>query len=154
MLGDDLGVRADTLHSLIVARRRRRPRSTCGPGTCCSSTRPGWPAPGCSTRSARWPPNAARWCGCSATTASSAAVEAGGALRLLHHDVGGVELSEVHRFARPDEASAVLRLRVGDRAAVDFYADNDRLIGGVGPRSWTSCIGTGRPTSTPVAPRS
>lgn len=59
-----------------------------------------------------------------------AAVEAGGALRLLHTDVGGVELREVHRFARDDEAAAVLAFRVGDEAAIPFYANNRRLVGG------------------------
>jgi conjugative relaxase-like TrwC/TraI family protein len=60
-----------------------------------------------------------------------AAVEAGGALRLLHHETGGTELSEVHRFRHPDEAQAVLRFRVGDERALTFYADNHRLNGGV-----------------------
>ncbi|UVS80586.1 MobF family relaxase [Actinokineospora sp. UTMC 2448] len=60
-----------------------------------------------------------------------AAIEAGGALRLIHQTAGGVELSEVHRFRHPDEAQAVLRLRVGDARAIDFYADNNRLVGGV-----------------------
>jgi conjugative relaxase-like TrwC/TraI family protein len=60
-----------------------------------------------------------------------AAVEAGGALRLLVADAGGIELTEVHRFVREDEADAVLQLRVGDERCVDFYADNHRLFGGV-----------------------
>ncbi|WP_236788081.1 MobF family relaxase [Amycolatopsis sp. GM8] len=58
------------------------------------------------------------------------AVEAGGALRLLYHDTGGVELTDVRRFARPDEAEAVLQFRVGDPRAIGFYEDNDRLVGG------------------------
>ncbi len=80
-----------------------------------------------------------------------AAVEAGGALRLIHHDTGGVELSELHRFARRDEAEAILRFRVGDDRAVDFYADNERLVGGVGPAvldrlyaDWKADIAAGR----------
>jgi len=59
-----------------------------------------------------------------------AAVEAGGALRLIHNGVGGTELVEVHRFRDPAEATAVLALRVGDPAAVDFYASRGRLHGG------------------------
>lgn len=61
------------------------------------------------------------------------AVEAGGALRLLHTDAGGVELTRLHRFALPEEADAVLKVRVGDESAVKFYKTNGRLIGGVGP---------------------
>jgi conjugative relaxase-like TrwC/TraI family protein len=60
-----------------------------------------------------------------------AAVEAGGALRLIHHDAGGVELSVVHRFDRDDEAAAVLQFRVGNPRAVGFYEANQRLRGGV-----------------------
>ncbi|MGW5049718.1 MobF family relaxase [Actinokineospora sp. NPDC004072] len=60
-----------------------------------------------------------------------AAIEAGGVLRLIHQTVGGVELSEVHRFRHPGEAEAVLRFRVGDARAIDFYVENGRLVGGV-----------------------
>lgn len=59
------------------------------------------------------------------------AVEAGGALRLIVRDVGGVELSEVRRFADPDEARAVLQLRVGDPEALRFYATRGRVTGGI-----------------------
>lgn len=59
-----------------------------------------------------------------------AAVEAGGALRLIHGEHGGTELVEVHRFRDPDEATAVLALRVGDPSSVDFYASQGRLHGG------------------------
>ncbi|HEY2096301.1 MAG TPA: MobF family relaxase [Pseudonocardia sp.] len=59
-----------------------------------------------------------------------AAVEAGGALRLIHGDHGGTELVQVHRFRDPAEAAAVLALRVGDPACLDFYTAQDRLHGG------------------------
>lgn len=58
------------------------------------------------------------------------AVEAGGALRLIHTDAGGTELARLHRFADPAEANAVLALRVGDTSAGDFYANHERLHGG------------------------
>lgn len=60
-----------------------------------------------------------------------AAVEAGGALRLIYHDTGGVELTDVRRFNDPAEAEAVLQFRVGDPRALAFYADHGRLVGGV-----------------------
>jgi conjugative relaxase-like TrwC/TraI family protein len=79
------------------------------------------------------------------------AVEAGGALRLIFHDVGGVELSEVRRFANPDEAKALLQVRVGDPSAIDFYTDNNRLVGGVRAAvldrlylDWKSDVAAGR----------
>ena len=57
-------------------RRGRRCRSgracsASSPATSCSSTRPGWRAPSCSTSSSSSPPRAARSCGCSAMTGSS-----------------------------------------------------------------------------------
>ncbi|GAA2522643.1 MobF family relaxase [Pilimelia columellifera] len=58
------------------------------------------------------------------------AVESGGALRLIAHDVGAVELSVVHRFHDPAEAAATLKMRVGDNSALDFYEQNQRIQGG------------------------
>ncbi|XVV02673.1 MobF family relaxase [Actinosynnema sp. CA-248983] len=58
------------------------------------------------------------------------AVEAGGALRLLHTDTGGTQLTRLHRFTNPDEAQAILRIRVGDHRAIKWYTDHDRLHGG------------------------
>ncbi|GAA3858625.1 hypothetical protein GCM10022243_25350 [Saccharothrix violaceirubra] len=61
------------------------------------------------------------------------AVETGGALRLLHNETGGVELTHLHRFTNPDEAHAVLAVRRGDRDAANWYSTNDRLHGGPEP---------------------
>ena len=58
------------------------------------------------------------------------AVEAGGALRLITHDVGAIELTHVHRFNNEDEARATLHLRDGDPKALAFYATNDRIRSG------------------------
>lgn len=55
------------------------------------------------------------------------AIESGGALRLLAHDAGAVELTTLYRFANPAEAAATLKLRVGDASAIDFYTENHRL---------------------------
>ncbi len=59
-----------------------------------------------------------------------AAVESGGALRLIEAEVGAVHLEIVHRFADPAEAAATLRLRDGDPAALDFYETHDRVRDG------------------------
>ncbi|TFC87134.1 MobF family relaxase [Cryobacterium sp. TMT3-29-2] len=61
-----------------------------------------------------------------------AAVESGGALRLLEREVGSVKLEEIHRFTSPAEAEATRQLRdpatVGD--PFRWYVDNDRVTGG------------------------
>jgi ATP-dependent exoDNAse (exonuclease V) alpha subunit len=51
-------------------------------------------------------------------------------LRLLVHDVGAVELTDLHRFTDPAEAANTLRLRAGDPAGVDHYVERGRLRGG------------------------
>jgi conjugative relaxase-like TrwC/TraI family protein len=56
-----------------------------------------------------------------------AAVESGGALRLLDREIGGTRLHELHRFADPAEAAATVALRAGRPAALDFYEDHDRI---------------------------
>lgn len=58
------------------------------------------------------------------------AIESGGAFRLLVHDVGAVELTDLHRFTDPAEAEATLRLRYGDPHGLDHYQRAGRLHGG------------------------
>ncbi|RSN98497.1 conjugal transfer protein TraA [Streptomyces sp. WAC 05379] len=63
--------------------------------------------------------------------AQLAAVEAGGALRLLAREVGAVELSRLHRFTTTGEAGATLAVR--DGAAEDAFAwhlAHRRVVGG------------------------
>jgi hypothetical protein len=60
-----------------------------------------------------------------------ASIESGGTLRLLFTDAGGTELTEIHRFDDPTEAAAVLKVRVGDTTVTDWYAKRGRLHGGV-----------------------
>jgi conjugative relaxase-like TrwC/TraI family protein len=59
-----------------------------------------------------------------------AAVESGGALRLLATEAGAVELDVVHRFTDPAEAAATLRLRTGDHQGLAFYQAKGRIRGG------------------------
>jgi hypothetical protein len=59
-----------------------------------------------------------------------AAVESGSALRLIATQPGTPELTVLHRFRDPEEADATLRIRTGDGAAVDWYADRDRIRSG------------------------
>lgn len=59
-----------------------------------------------------------------------AAIEAGGALRYLCHEVGAVRMQEVVRFADPAEATATLQVRNGNPEAVDFYLDRQRVLAG------------------------
>jgi ATP-dependent exoDNAse (exonuclease V) alpha subunit len=55
------------------------------------------------------------------------AIGAGGILTDLQSTYGAVRLTQLHRFADPDEAAATLQVRNGDPAAVDFYTDRDRI---------------------------
>lgn len=59
-----------------------------------------------------------------------AAVEAGGVIRHLAHEVGAVRMHQVVRFADPAEAAATLHVRDGDPAAVDFYVTSHRITAG------------------------
>lgn len=59
-----------------------------------------------------------------------AAIEAGGVLRHLCHEVGAVRMEEVVRFADPSEATATLQVRSGNPEAVEFYLDRQRVLAG------------------------
>ncbi|WP_051369608.1 MobF family relaxase [Phycicoccus elongatus] len=56
-----------------------------------------------------------------------AAVGAGGVLRDIAATHGAVRLDELVRFADPAEAEASLAMRDGDRSALGYYLDNDRV---------------------------
>ncbi len=54
-------------------------------------------------------------------------VAAGGAFRLLAHELGAAEMLDVLRFRDPEEAAASLQLRAGDQAASDHYLARGRI---------------------------
>jgi ATP-dependent exoDNAse (exonuclease V) alpha subunit len=56
-----------------------------------------------------------------------AAIGAGGLLRDVAATHGAIRLDELVRFDDPGEGEASLALRQGDRAALGFYLDNDRV---------------------------
>ncbi|HEU5042918.1 MAG TPA: MobF family relaxase [Nocardioidaceae bacterium] len=56
-----------------------------------------------------------------------AAIGAGGVLRDVATTHGAVRLEEIVRFVDPVEATASLDLRAGDRSALGFYLDRDRV---------------------------
>lgn len=62
------------------------------------------------------------------------AVGAGGALRLIDREVGAVRLDELFRFKDEEEAAATLRLRepvtVGKDEPFEWYRENGRVAGG------------------------
>ena len=63
--------------------------------------------------------------------AQLAAVNAGGALKLLARDRDDVaQLTDVHRFTQPWEAQATLQLRDGNPDVLDTYAQHGRLHDG------------------------
>ncbi len=55
------------------------------------------------------------------------AVDAGGSLGMLVNRVGGVTLTELHRFGDPLEAHATVGIRTGDPSAIEFYSGRDRI---------------------------
>ncbi|MCY7290079.1 MAG: relaxase domain-containing protein [Cryobacterium sp.] len=63
--------------------------------------------------------------------AQLAAVESGGALRLLEQKIGASYLDQVRRFLNPAEADASLLLRDGNTQALDFYVTGQRTRGGI-----------------------
>ncbi|MGO1612475.1 MAG: MobF family relaxase [Brevibacterium aurantiacum] len=83
-----------------------------------------------------------------------AAVESGGALRMLHKSLGGVELSQLFRFSSDDEAKASLTLRDGDPArenVFEWYHENNRLVAGQAEHmsaeaftAWSNDVDAGR----------
>jgi conjugative relaxase-like TrwC/TraI family protein len=56
-----------------------------------------------------------------------AAVESGGGMRLLAAKLGFAQLTEAVRFTCPWEREASLRLRAGDPAALDIFAEHGRI---------------------------
>ncbi|MFZ0877265.1 MAG: AAA family ATPase [Pseudonocardiaceae bacterium] len=81
------------------------------------------------------------------------AVEAGGAIRLIAHDVGAVRFREVVRFADPDQAAASLQIRAGNPAGLDYYLDNNWVASGsretmrdAAQRHWRADLDAGRQT--------
>jgi conjugative relaxase-like TrwC/TraI family protein len=55
------------------------------------------------------------------------AIGAGGILRDIKHTHGALQLTELHRFTHPAEATASLALRDGDPTALDFYLKHGRV---------------------------
>lgn len=58
------------------------------------------------------------------------AVEAGGAIRLIAHDVGAVRFREVVRFHDRGQAAASLCIRAGDATGLKYYLDRGWVDGG------------------------
>jgi hypothetical protein len=130
VLGDELGVRADTLHSLVVLAQESGGEVDVRAGDMLLVDEAGMAGTRLLDRVRAIAAERSAVVRLVGDYRQLAAVEAGGALRLIHSEVGGTELTQVHRFRDPAGAAAVLVLRVGDPASVDFYADRERLHGG------------------------
>lgn len=88
-----------------------------------------------------------------------AAVEAGGAIRLLAHEVGAIRLREVVRFTDRQQAAASLQIREGNTTGIDYYRDQGWIRGGsietmrdAAQRAWQSDLDAGR-ESLLIVPR-
>lgn len=65
--------------------------------------------------------------------AQLAAVEAGGAIRLIAHDVGAVRFREIVRFRgedREEQAAASLQIRAWNPKGLEYYVENGRVASG------------------------
>jgi conjugative relaxase-like TrwC/TraI family protein len=65
--------------------------------------------------------------------AQLAAVEAGGVIRLIAHDIGAIRFHEVVRFQgedRKEQAAASLQIREGNARGLEYYVENRRVEGG------------------------
>src|SRR5262249_42085233 len=58
------------------------------------------------------------------------AVESGGGMTMLANHLGHTQLAVPVRFTQEWERDASLRLRAGDKTALDAYAEHGRIIGG------------------------
>ncbi|MGH3935619.1 MAG: MobF family relaxase, partial [Pseudonocardiaceae bacterium] len=81
------------------------------------------------------------------------AVEAGGAIRLIAHDVGAVRFREVVRFTDLDQAGASLQIRDGNPAGLAYYLDKQWVASGsretmrdAAQRAWRADLDAGRQT--------
>lgn len=79
------------------------------------------------------------------------AIEAGGVIRQIAHQVGAVRMEQVVRFADDAEARATLWVRNGEPAAVDFYVNRGRVVAGTDETNpaaaydaWLSDVRAGR----------
>ncbi|MFE2994840.1 MobF family relaxase [Nocardia sp. NPDC059246] len=131
VLGDDIGVPARTIESLLT-RARKTGDPGIEPGTMLLVDEAGMAATAAlaelqtlaDTHGA-----VVRWIG---DPAQLSAVEAGGCLRLVANDTHAPALDTVVRFADPDEAQASLRVRDGDApGAWQFYDSAGRIVSGM-----------------------
>ena len=134
VLGDDLGVEAQTVAKLLTVEHHRDQdgqESTIQPGAMLLVDEAGMTA----TADLKALVDLAQQRGAVLRMVGDphqlAAVESGGALRLLAADTGAPELSDVVRFTDPGEAQAGLAVRGGDHAtAWEFYTDRHRVTAG------------------------
>lgn len=137
VLGDELGVRADTIHKLLHAHEEYERSGREVPESLQVDARTiilvdeagmaSTPDLDAVVRLARRAGASVRLLG---DPAQLQAVGAGGVLRLIDQQVGAVHLEQVHRFSTDGEAAASLALREGDVAGVDFYVEHARTLGG------------------------
>lgn len=137
VLGDELGVRADTIHKLLHAHDEHARTGVEIPDALRVDERTiilvdeagmaSTPDLDALVRLARRSGASVRLLG---DPAQLQAVGAGGVLRLIDEQVGAAHLEQVHRFSTEGEADASLALREGDVAGLDFYVDHARTLGG------------------------
>ncbi|GGT02703.1 hypothetical protein GCM10010254_23770 [Streptomyces chromofuscus] len=137
VLGDDLGRRAHTLHAWLHQRARTAEDTTAGtdfrlrPGDVVLVDEAGMAGTLLLDRVLADAAAAGAVVRLLGDPHQLAAIEAGGALRLIAAG-GAVELGRLHRFRTPGEADASLTLRDGDdpRTVFDWYRAKGRITAG------------------------
>jgi len=145
ILGQEIDAPTDTLAKLIFSldtldqQAERAPGSAgprgpvpawvhqIGPGTLVIPDEAGMAGTVELARAARWIADRGAVLRLVGDVAQLSAVGAGGVLRDIAETAGALTLSAVVRFTDPAEGAASLALRAGERAAIGFYLDNDRV---------------------------
>ncbi|GAB3785741.1 MobF family relaxase [Nocardioides ungokensis] len=132
VLGQELGVRAENLHKFLheYDRRSREPWFALGEGDVVLLDEAGMAGTLHLARLLELATAAGASVRLLGDPAQLAAVDAGGALRLLEREVGAAYLTDLHRFRDPSEGEATLQLRAGDPAALAFYRLHHRIEAG------------------------
>lgn len=141
VMGAELGVKAATIDSFVVAHQRQNPgRIIPGPGDVIIIDEAGMVGTQLFATAVTIADQHGALVRALGDDQQLSAVGSGGALRLLKNTVGAVHLEDLHRFRNPDgtandaEATATLALREPPAVGADdpwvFYRENRRVVGG------------------------
>ncbi|PXX53434.1 conjugative relaxase-like TrwC/TraI family protein [Nocardia tenerifensis] len=131
VLGNDLGIRARTIHTLITQTALGLPTGL-SPGSMLLIDEAAMAATAALDAVLEIAHKNGAIIRCIGDPEQLSAVESGGIFRTIAHDARAPELTQVVRFHDPAEAEATLAVRAGNiDDAWDFYANHGRVISGM-----------------------